>query len=54
MVRYSLLDYLYTHLQRQQLEGIPAIQPLWFAYPRDTRVVDIESQFFFGDCLVSF
>ncbi|EGG11657.1 uncharacterized protein MELLADRAFT_102419 [Melampsora larici-populina 98AG31] len=53
ILRYSLLDYLYTQLRWQQHDGTPAIQPLWFVYPDDPQLINIQSQFFFGDALVS-
>jgi len=51
-IRYSLLDYFYTHMRRQSLTGEPAIKPLWFAYPQDTATFSIDKQFFFGDSIL--
>lgn len=51
-MRYRLLDYLYTALQRQSEEGTPAVSPLWFMHPKDTHTLAIEEQFYFGDCLL--
>jgi alpha-glucosidase len=52
-LRYSLLDYFYTHMRRQSLTGEPALKPLWFAYPKDAATFTIDKQFFFGDSIVS-
>ncbi|KNZ61461.1 hypothetical protein VP01_1397g1 [Puccinia sorghi] len=51
-IRYSLLDYFYTHMRRQSLTGEPAIKPLWFAYPLDTATFGIDKQFLFGDSIL--
>jgi alpha-glucosidase len=47
--RYRLLDYMYTHLQRQSATGLPMLNPLFFQYPEDKNTFTIEHQFFFGD-----
>ncbi|WAR53880.1 hypothetical protein PtB15_3B389 [Puccinia triticina] len=51
-IRYSLLDYFYTHMRRQSLTGEPALKPLWFAYPHDPLTFGIDKQFFFGDSIL--
>ncbi|PLW47012.1 hypothetical protein PCASD_03921 [Puccinia coronata f. sp. avenae] len=51
-LRYSLLDYFYTHMRRQSLTGEPALKPLWFAYPKDAATFTIDKQFFFGDSIL--
>ncbi|MBW0538014.1 hypothetical protein O181_077729, partial [Austropuccinia psidii MF-1] len=51
-IRYSLLDYFYSHLQRQSMTGEPAIKPLWFLYPQDQNTFSIDTQFFFGDSVL--
>lgn len=48
-VRYRLLDYIYTHLQRQSSVGLPMLNPLFFQYPEDENTFAIEHQFFYGD-----
>ena len=47
-IRYRLLDYFYTAFHTQHTDGTPALQPLFFQYPQDTRTFDIQYQFFFG------
>lgn len=51
-VRYRLLDYLYTALQRQSTDGTPAMNPLWFLYPWDSETAAIDLQYFYGDCIL--
>ncbi|KAI9618993.1 hypothetical protein KEM48_006463 [Puccinia striiformis f. sp. tritici PST-130] len=51
-IRYSLLDYFYTHVRRQTLTGEPALKPLWFSSPKDPATFAIDKQFFFGDSIL--
>ncbi|KAK8041952.1 alpha-glucosidase [Apiospora rasikravindrae] len=51
-LRYRLLDYLYTALQRQSRDGTPAINPLWYLYPADSNTYGIDLQYFFGSCIL--
>lgn len=51
-VRYMLLDYFYTALYVQSLDGTPAINPMWYLYPEDTKTYAIDLQYFYGDCLL--
>lgn len=51
-MRYRLLDYLYTALQRQSDDGTPAINPLWFLHPQDNATFAIDEQYYFGDCIL--
>lgn len=52
-LRYRLLDYLYTALQKQSRDGTPAINPLWYLYPDDpTTLHGIDLQYFFGSCIL--
>jgi alpha-glucosidase len=47
-IRYRLLDYFYTAFHNQNLDGTPALRPLFFQYPQDTKTFDIQFQFFYG------
>ncbi|KAK8083626.1 alpha/beta-glucosidase agdC [Apiospora saccharicola] len=51
-LRYRLLDYLYTALQKQSHDGTPAINPLWFMYPDDPNTYAIDHQYLFGPCIL--
>ncbi|KAK3656130.1 hypothetical protein LTR56_003262 [Elasticomyces elasticus] len=51
--RMQLIDYFYTQLHYQTLDGIPrTILPLMYVYPSDANTLDNELQFFFGPSLL--
>lgn len=51
-LRYRLLDYFYTALHDQSLDGTPAINPLWYLYPTDPNTHPLDLQYFYGSCLL--
>ncbi|KAH8910394.1 hypothetical protein BR93DRAFT_949148 [Coniochaeta sp. PMI_546] len=51
-IRYRLLDYIYTAMERQSRDGTPAVSPVWFMYPADKTAAGIQTQWFLGDALM--
>lgn len=47
-IRYRLLDYFYTAMQRASADGTPSIAPVFFYYPEDKAAWALELQYFYG------
>jgi alpha-glucosidase len=53
-LRYELLPYIYTEMERAARTGIPPMRPLVFDYPADGDVLFSDTEFMFGrDLLVA-
>lgn len=48
-LRYRLLPYLYNQYYKSFKEGIPVFRPMILEFPNDENVLDMYSQFMFGD-----
>lgn len=51
-LRYHLLPYIYNMYYKSHTSGIPVFRPMIMEFPNDINVIDMYSQFMFGDSLL--
>ncbi|KAK3192886.1 hypothetical protein K4F52_001243 [Lecanicillium sp. MT-2017a] len=47
-IRYRLMDYYYTAMQRASENGTPSISPVFYHYPDDKKSWSLDLQYFYG------
>lgn len=50
--RLRLLDYSYSFLHKQHVDGTPAMWPLSWVHPTEAATISIEKQFYYGPSLL--
>lgn len=51
-LRHRLLPYLYTMNYRAYKEGLPLVEPMYYAYPEEERAYEVKNQYRFGSGLI--
>ncbi len=51
-LRYSLLPYIYTAFFRAETEAEPVMKPLFFDWPQDKRLAEMNDEYLFGQGLL--
>lgn len=51
-LRYEMVPYLYDLLRQAHLNGTPVLCPLFFQYPHDSEVKDMNDEMMIGDLLL--
>jgi alpha-glucosidase len=51
-LRYRLLPYIYTSMAEASTSGIPAMRPLVFEFPEESRFAETADEFMFGSDLL--
>jgi alpha 1,3-glucosidase len=51
--RYRIFPYLYTAAYMSTKNGVPIWRPMYFEYPEDEQLFEVDSQFMFGPSILA-
>lgn len=52
-LRYALLPYLYSAFYRAEIEAEPVMKPLFFEWPQEDRLAEVNDEYLFGPHLLA-
>lgn len=47
-IRYRLLDYMYTAMQKASTDGTPVLHPMFYQHPEDKNTWTLQDQYYYG------
>ena len=51
-MRYTMLPYLYTLFHETSQDGAPVMRPMWYDFPTNKALAEVQDQFMFGPALM--
>lgn len=47
-IRYRMLDYMYTAMQKASTDGTPVLHPMFYQHPEDKNTWTLQDQYYYG------
>lgn len=47
-IRYRMLDYMYTAMQKASTDGTPVLHPMFYQHPEDKNTWALQDQYYYG------